>query len=162
MDTKELKEKGLVPFLRMLDDLGGWPVLKGKTWRQEDFQWFHLTGKFRDIGLSADFLFDISVTPDLRNSSRRVLDLDTPRLGINREYLINGLSDEAVKVEIGHYCFRPKVFQAYLSFMKNVAVQFGADIRSAEQEMQDVLQFEMKLASFSLSRQGHHISINFM
>ena len=43
---------------------------------------------------------DFSVTTDLKNSSRRILDLDQPGLGMSREYLTKGLEDEDVQVEI--------------------------------------------------------------
>ena len=41
---------------------------------------------------------DFSVTTDLKNSSRRILDLDQPGLGMSREYLTKGLEDEDVQV----------------------------------------------------------------
>ena len=54
--------------------------------------------KFRNYGYSVDYLVDFSVTTDLKNSSWRILDLDQPSLGMNREYLIKGFDDEDVQV----------------------------------------------------------------
>ena len=54
--------------------------------------------RFRSAGYSVDYLVDFSVTTDLKNSSRRILDLDQPGLGMSREYLIKGLDDEDVQV----------------------------------------------------------------
>ena len=56
--------------------------------------------RFRAAGYSVDYLVDFSVTTDLKNSSRRILDLDQPGLGMSREYLIKGLQDEDVQVGI--------------------------------------------------------------
>ena len=55
--------------------------------------------RFRSAGYSVDYLVDFSVTTDLKNSSRRILDLDQPGLGMSREYLIKGLDDEDVQVK---------------------------------------------------------------
>ena len=63
------------------------------------FRWFDTVYKFRDVGFSVDYLLDFSVTPDLKNSSLRVLDLDQPSPGLAREYLIKGIEDEYVQVE---------------------------------------------------------------
>lgn len=50
------------------------------------------------MGYSVDYFFDFSVTTDLKNSSWRILDLDQPSLGMNREYLVKSINDEDVKV----------------------------------------------------------------
>ena len=63
--------------------------------------------RFREAGYSVDYLVDFSVTTDLKNSSRRILDLDQPGLGMSREYLTKGLEDEDVQVGVNHddlYC----------------------------------------------------------
>jgi neprilysin len=54
-------------------------------------------------------------------------------LGLDREYLINGLEDEYV--------------QAYYSYQVDTAVIYGADRFSAELEMKEVLNFEIQLAN---------------
>ena len=53
--------------------------------------------RFRSAGYSVDYLVDFSVTTDLKNSSRRILDLDQPGLGMSREYLIKGFEDKDVQ-----------------------------------------------------------------
>ena len=42
--------------------------------------------------------------------------------------------------------------QAYLTFMKDVAILLGADKDQTEVQMLDVLQFEIKLANISIPR----------
>lgn len=56
-------------------------------------------------------------------------------LGLDREYLIDGLDNEIVT--------------AYYEYMVDVAVIFGADRSRAEKEMKDSLEFEMQLANVS-------------
>ena len=54
-------------------------------------------------------------------------------MGLSRELILRGTNDSVV--------------QAYLEYMIDMAVIFGADRDRAEKEMLDVLAFEMKLAN---------------
>lgn len=58
--------------------------------------------------------------------------IDQTSLELGREYLVKGLEEKAVK--------------AYYNFMVDNAVIFGADKARAEAEMNDALEFEIKLA----------------
>ena len=99
MNTEKIEDQGLLPLQRVLERMGGWPVVEGDKWVEEGFRWFDMVYKFRNVGFSVDYLLDFSVTPDLKNSSLRVLDLDQPSPGLAREYLIKGIEDEYVQVE---------------------------------------------------------------
>ena len=59
--------------------------------------------------------------------------------GLNREYLIKGFEDKDV--------------QAYYKLMVNMAVMLGAEEKRAEEEMEDALKLELKLAEFALPRE---------
>lgn len=61
--------------------------------------------------------------------------MDQATLGLNREYLINGMDD--------------KIVSAYYSYMVDMAVIFGASRSSAEKELKDSLDFEIALANVS-------------
>ncbi len=73
-------------------------MLEGASWDSTGYIWYEQIYKFREEGYSVDYLVDFSVTTDLKNSSRRILDLDQPGLGMSREYLIKGLADDDVQV----------------------------------------------------------------
>ena len=98
MDKEKIEERGLAPLLSILKRMGGWPVIEGYSWYQGVFKWYDMVYKFRDMGYSVDYLVDFSVTMDLKNSSRRVLGLDQPGLGMSREYLMKGLEDKDIQV----------------------------------------------------------------
>ena len=100
MDIGKIEELGLEPIKKIINELGGWPVLVGpnKTWDGENYIWYEQVYKFRKRGYSVDYLIDFSVTTDLKNSSWRILDLDQPSLGMSREYLSKGFEDEDVQV----------------------------------------------------------------
>lgn len=77
---------------------------------------------------------DLSVTPDFRNNTNHVVDLDQATLGMpDRSYLLKGLNDSAVA--------------GYYKLMVESAVMLGADRRRAELDMLEALAFETILAN---------------
>ncbi|XP_043683237.1 neprilysin-2-like isoform X2 [Vespula pensylvanica] len=136
MNKTAIEEKGLEPLLDILQILGGWPVLEGDAWKEENFNWKDSVYKFRTRGYSVDYFLDFSIGVDLKNSTIRIIDLDQASLGLSREYLSKGFAD--------------KIVQAYYNYMVDIAVILGADKDRAVTELRDSLDFEMKLANISL------------
>ena len=136
MNREVIEQRGLDPVKSILKKLGGWPLLEGPEWNSSEFQWFELVYKFREQGFSVDYFFDFSVVSDLQNSTRRTLNLDQPAL--SREYLMKGLEDSVV--------------QAYFTYMKDISLLMGATAENIEQEMLEVLMFEIEIANISLPR----------
>lgn len=136
MNKSAIEEQGLAPLHKILKSLGGWPVLDGDAWKDDDFEWTKSVYKFRKIGYSVDYFIDFSIGVDLKNSTKRVIDLDQAALGLSREYLTKG--------------FDEKIVQAYYDYMVDIAVILGADKARASEELKESLEFEMKLANISL------------
>ncbi|CAH2034230.1 unnamed protein product, partial [Iphiclides podalirius] len=136
MNRTAIEARGVTPLLDMLRRLGGWPVLDGDTWDERSFSWVESVYKFRSAGYSVDYFLDFSISVDVKNSTKRIIDLDQASLGLSREYLNRGFSD--------------KLVQAYYAYMVDIAVQLGAERSRAEVELKVSLQFEMKLANISL------------
>ncbi|RXG55910.1 Endothelin-converting enzyme 2 [Armadillidium vulgare] len=136
-----INEKGLEPLRDIIDkDFGGWPVLLGSSWNEGNFSWIEAMHKSRSVGLPINTIFDLNVYPNLINSTQRMLWLDRPPFPIPREYLVLGLNDSVV--------------QAYLRFSIDVATLMGADPSQAEEEMKEVLQFQMELAEITLNQEA--------
>lgn len=70
-----IEEQGLEPLHRILKDLGGWPVLMKDAWVEDDFNWKESVYKFRKVGYSIDYFIDFSIGIDLKNNTRRILDV---------------------------------------------------------------------------------------
>ncbi|KAI5630566.1 VLP3p-2, transcript variant X2 [Venturia canescens] len=136
MNKTAIEAEGLQPLHATLKKLGGWPVLDGDLWNDGDFDWRSSVYKFRDAGYSVDYFIDFSIGVDLKNSTKRVIDLDQAALGLSREYLSKGFED--------------KIVAAYYSYMVDIAVILGAPKERAMQELKESLRFEMKLANISL------------
>ncbi|VVD05133.1 neprilysin-2 [Leptidea sinapis] len=136
MNRTAIEARGVQPLLQMLRRLGGWPVLDGNNWDERSFSWEESVYRFRHAGYSVDYFLDFSISVDVKNSTKRIIDLDQASLGLSREYLNRGFTD--------------KLVQAYYEYMVDIAILLGADRARAEVELKDSLQFEMKLANISL------------
>ncbi|XP_011312064.1 membrane metallo-endopeptidase-like 1 isoform X2 [Fopius arisanus] len=136
MNKTAIEAQGLTPLLNILRKLGGWPVLDGDMWNEESFDWIESVYKFRDSGYSVDYFLDFSIGVDLKNSTKRVIDLDQASLGLSREYLSKGLDDKIVK--------------AYYNYMVDIAVILGAKRELAAKQLLSSLKFEIQLANISL------------
>merc|ERR1711990_654266 len=139
MNEPLIEEIGLQPLKDKLKSMGGWPVLEGGDWKEDDFSWIETTYKFRENSYSTDLLIDFSIGTDIKNSSWRVIDIDQASLGQAQTYLVKGLSDRTVS--------------AYYKYMVNVAVLLGAEKSVAISELRDSLEFEIELARASMPRE---------
>ncbi|XP_026670737.1 neprilysin-2 isoform X1 [Ceratina calcarata] len=136
MNKTLIEQQGLDPLLNILRKLGGWPVLEGGQWNEDAFNWKESVYKFREMGYSVDYFIDFSIGVDLKNSTKRIIDLDQASLGLSREYLSKGFDD--------------KIVQAYYNYMVDIAVILGANKTDAMSELKESLEFEMNLANISL------------
>jgi predicted metalloendopeptidase len=136
MNKTYIETRGIKPLLDIHEELGGWPVVKGDAWDEGSWNWVKSVQDFRRKGYSTDYIFDFSVGTDLKNSTRRIIDIDQASLGLSREYLIKGINNSIV--------------QAYYSYQVDMAVLYGAERSRAEKEMRESLDFEFALANISL------------
>ncbi|XP_058117958.1 neprilysin-2-like [Anopheles ziemanni] len=140
MNKTRIEEKGIEPLLSILDTLGGWPVLKEDSWDSEpSWSWEKSAKDFNDNGFSTDYIIDFSIAGDLKDTTRRMIDIDQSVLGLPREYLVKGINDPIVS--------------AYYDYMVDLAVLLGADKARAKLELLESLNFEMTLANISLPRE---------
>lgn len=135
MDEDHIEESSLEDAKDILSRLGGWPVLLEDKWEAGNFTWYGLAEKANLIGFDTSRILSASISTDDQNSTRRLFELDQPSLGMDREYLVNGIEDKEV--------------QAYYKYMVDTAVYFGANKERAEAEMKEVLEFELKIANIT-------------
>lgn len=54
---------------------GGWPVVEGSNWKEDNWEWMAANRNISNDGLDDTLLFSLVVLTDQRNSSKRVLDV---------------------------------------------------------------------------------------
>lgn len=67
------EERTIKQIADILDELGGWPVVIGETWKDHNFDWIETVKQFRRLGLNIKAIFSLNIETDSKNSSRRVL-----------------------------------------------------------------------------------------
>ena len=140
MDQDLLEEVGRKKVLEIVKKLGGWPVLE-EEWSQHTFQWQRLLEKANNLGLAlySGTLLSTYIYASNDDSTKRIIYIDQPSLGLSREYLIKGTNDTGV--------------QAYFRYMVDTAIYLGADEQRAEQELKDALNFELELSEMTLPQE---------
>ncbi len=103
--TLFVSQLGVRPLQNSLDSLlqpGGWPVLKGRRWRGNNFQWHRVTERLNREGYVSNMLVSVKVKADEGNSLNRAIILDQPKNGIAREFLVQGMRNQNVQVQAGN------------------------------------------------------------
>lgn len=125
----------------VLQSLGGWPVIT-PNWHPPNMTIEQLMGLIRG-NYSEPVLVELYVGADDKNSSANILQIDQLQLALpSRDYYLKPSSENDLK--------------AYHKYMTQTAILLGADPVAAAQELDDVLQFEIKLVNASLPEADRH------
>lgn len=73
MNTTIIEERGINPFLDILKEFGGWPVIEGDSWCDNSFDWVQIIKQFRRRGFNTRVILSLGLGTDTKNSTRRVL-----------------------------------------------------------------------------------------
>ena len=71
--TARIETDGLTPLKKILKKLGGWPVLEGDTWIDENFDWINTSSQFHNAGYSSNYVISFNINMDMKNTSRRII-----------------------------------------------------------------------------------------
>uniref|UniRef100_A0AAR2K180 Membrane metallo-endopeptidase-like 1 n=1 Tax=Pygocentrus nattereri TaxID=42514 RepID=A0AAR2K180_PYGNA len=141
MNESVIEQRDSQPLLKLIDSIGDWPVASedwnSTTWRLED------TLAALNAHYNKKILLEMFVWPDDRDSSRHIIHIDQPALGMpSRDYYLND----------GNY---RKVREAYLQFMVSMAKiaredrNLTQDDERVWEEMMQVMKLEREIANVS-------------
>ncbi|KAF5287391.1 hypothetical protein FQA39_LY15929 [Lamprigera yunnana] len=139
MNVTEIDGSGRNVTKNILKKLGGWPVLEGKSWKEENFDWKHSMYQFRKVGIPTNSLITLYPGTNIRNSSQYIIICDQAKLGLDREHLVKG--------------FNEKIVKAYYNYLIDLATILGAQKVTAKKELKDSVMFEISLAKITLSNE---------
>ncbi|KAK3932625.1 Neprilysin-2 [Frankliniella fusca] len=84
VNTERLEELGVQPALRILEAVGGWPMLLAGSWDEDKFDWLSTLYAFEDIGIdSGNFLFSFGIKIDVPNTTRHIIQIDPPAFNLD-------------------------------------------------------------------------------
>ena len=84
------------PLMEILREIGGWPVLEGKKWKDQ-FDVWNASVTLRSLGYSANYLMSITIGPTLWNNTMKSIYINSPSLALSRKYLLKGLNETKVQ-----------------------------------------------------------------
>lgn len=67
-----IEELELKPIKELLNEFGGWPVTTN-DWNNESWSWQKTVKDLETIGFQSNFLFELSVGANQKNTSSRIL-----------------------------------------------------------------------------------------
>ncbi|XP_031782466.1 neprilysin-2-like [Nasonia vitripennis] len=133
LDQTSNENIGLLSLSEIVGQQGGWPLILGDSWQENEFDWAETDIKLRRIGFISQYLMKFYVFNDLYNSSRNLLHIAPATLEFHPIFLKLGFNHQSIQI--------------FYNFMVNVAVYLGAHRVRAAAELADVLTFEMQLAN---------------
>ncbi|OXU31078.1 hypothetical protein TSAR_014235 [Trichomalopsis sarcophagae] len=131
-DLRTIENKGLVPLRNILDHLGGWPVLAGDTWTEDEFSWHKTDCRLQKLGYMPNYIFQPFVRNDIYNATRNLFYIDNMIPFINSAALSKGN--------------RSTLVVHYYHYMIEIATFLGANTNRAAAELKESLDFEIRLA----------------
>ncbi|XP_058530407.1 membrane metallo-endopeptidase-like 1 [Ochotona princeps] len=151
MNESVIEKRDSQPLLDILDIVGGWPVAMD-NWNETVGPRWELERQLAVLNTQFNkrVLIDFFIWNDDQNSSRHIIYIDQPSLGMpSREYYFHGGTNK-------------KVRDAYLQFMTSVALMLRKDLNLptnsflVRHEMAQVLQFETQLANATAPQEERH------
>ena len=79
-----INELGPKPLNKYLKLFGGWPVIEGEGWDQNNFDFLNLMTKIRNSGFENQFFFSLRIAPDFRRNTKYSIFVKTIKFEINK------------------------------------------------------------------------------
>lgn len=67
---------------KVIESLGGWPVIEGKSWADNVWFWQKIVLKLELLGFSSNQIFAVSIDVDMKNSSKKLLYVSSVEVSI--------------------------------------------------------------------------------
>ncbi|CAB0043428.1 unnamed protein product [Trichogramma brassicae] len=135
MNYEVLERRMERPLLLLLDELGGWPMLRPE-WEPDKFDWLLLVARLRLY--NNDVLISEWIGPDIKNSDQYVIQLDQTTLGLpSKDYYLQPSN--------------ARYLQAYKTYLLTVVTLLGASPRTGASHAEELVQFEIQLANITIS-----------
>ncbi|KAF2892896.1 hypothetical protein ILUMI_13276 [Ignelater luminosus] len=62
LNEPQIEEDALKTLRKVFEQIGGWPILEGSKWKEENFDWVNATYKLRDLGYHSGVFVNLATT----------------------------------------------------------------------------------------------------
>uniref|UniRef100_A0A1B6D4L9 Endothelin-converting enzyme 1 n=1 Tax=Clastoptera arizonana TaxID=38151 RepID=A0A1B6D4L9_9HEMI len=133
MNNDILERRKEQPLMTLLDELGGWPIIK-PDWDPSQFNWIRLMANLRLY--NNDILISEWVGPDIKNSDEYIIQFDQTSLGLPmRDYYLQESNSPYLN--------------AYKEYLSKIAILLGADEEKVHIQADEIINFETELAKIT-------------
>nr|AMO02510.1 endothelin-converting protein 10 [Tityus serrulatus] len=135
LDTENIELRGAEPFLDLIKELGGWPIISSE-WNGGTFNWIDaITWLLRKT--ASGYIVRFIISPDIRNTSYNIIQLDKPSLSQRTSILLNSSSEE-----------NRIILKNYKEHIKNMVKLLNiTNTETLEKDVEEIIDFERKLAA---------------
>lgn len=122
-------------ILKLLENIGGWPVLKDRLWNELEFNWMNSVSALRKLGLKYDHFFKFSTTEEENTFILMVINRN------NSLYYLNFQIEPPRSFNLDK-----NLEEIYIKLMLDIGITFGAkNSYQVKNEFIRVLQFQSEL-----------------
>lgn len=152
MDMSARQGVGLEPLKRLLNKIGGWPIID-KNWQEDSYNWIPAYVFLRSR-LGLNYIINMYVDIDSKNTSQRVIYLDRPSLGLGRSELQNPRDSLESR----------RLVHGYKTYIRSSARMLNVDAVTSSlmvKDVNDMIRFEQRLAfaSSPLEDRRNHFAL---
>lgn len=138
LDLDARERTGLVPLKQILDKIGGWPLVD-RQWSPENYSWASAYTYLRGR-LGLNYIINMYVDVDSKKTSRRIIYLDRPTLGLGRSELQDPRESQETRTLVSAYKTYIRSSAQKLSFDNNIPNSL------LSKDVNDMIRFETRLA----------------
>uniref|UniRef100_A0A336KWM6 CSON001488 protein n=1 Tax=Culicoides sonorensis TaxID=179676 RepID=A0A336KWM6_CULSO len=129
------------PLLRLIDKIGGWPMLQGKLWNEFSWELFETIVGMRNNGIAGKFILKMAIDISLNDTTKRMIYFDSPETSVHVDFLKSGWNDTYVR--------------NYMNFISDIMVMLGAQKTPfLNSEIREMIEFEVNLTKIVIPHRG--------
>ncbi|XP_054153018.1 neprilysin-1-like [Oppia nitens] len=137
IDEETIESRGVSPLLGILELVNGWP-LSNRLSTLQDWQTSYVN---QLVSLGLESIYSITVSADANDTLVNRFYINSPNFGLGRNQLVNTSA-------------YPDIVNAYKKYiLESVVLLGGKNDSQTQQDIEDMLRFESKLANLSLPQE---------
>ena len=78
MDTATIEERSVEDLKEIITRMGGWPVVEGSAWKEDNFKWWDLSMRAAEEGFGTDRMISIGkmfLKPDAKKFKDNIINM---------------------------------------------------------------------------------------
>ncbi|XP_063700795.1 neprilysin-2-like [Culicoides brevitarsis] len=138
MNTSAIELAAGTPIMNLINKLGKFPIIEGKSWNETSWEFFKTLVDMRQNGVAGKFILKVAVDLSLNDTSRRIIYFDSPETSVHIDFLKFGWNDTYVL--------------NYFNYIVDILTMLGATPNTTE--IREMIEFEVNLTKIVIPHRG--------